>query len=80
VNSEMHSEGVTERVWRCTCRVCSSEIGGVLGGGRFGGRRSIWREAVDLEGGGRFGGRRSIWREAVDLEGGGRFGGRRDCS
>jgi len=39
VNSEMHSEGVTERVWRCTCRVWSSEIGGVLGGGRFGGRR-----------------------------------------
>jgi len=36
---EMHSEAVTERVWRCTCRLWSSEIGGVLGGGRFGGRR-----------------------------------------
>jgi len=36
---EMHSEAVTERVWRCTCRLWSSEIGGVLGGSRFGGRR-----------------------------------------
>ena len=35
---EMHSEAVTERVWRCTCRVYSSETGGVLGGGRFGGK------------------------------------------
>jgi len=39
VNSEMHSAAVTERVWRCTCRLESSEIRGVLGGGRFGGRR-----------------------------------------
>ena len=38
VNSEMHSEAVTEQVWRCTCRLWSSEIGGVLWGGRFGGR------------------------------------------
>jgi len=36
---EMHSEAVTERVWKCTCRLWSSEIGGVLGCGRFGGRR-----------------------------------------
>jgi len=36
---EMHSEAVTERVWRCTCRLWLSEIGGVLGGSRFGGRR-----------------------------------------
>jgi len=35
---EMHWEAVTERVWRCTCRLWSSEIGGLLGGGRFGGR------------------------------------------
>jgi len=39
VNSEMHWEAVIERVWRCTCRLRSSEIGGVLGSGRFGGRR-----------------------------------------
>jgi len=36
---EMHSEAVTEPVWRCTCRLWSSEIGGVLGGGWFRGRR-----------------------------------------
>jgi len=35
----MHMEAVIERVWRCTCRLWSSEIGGVLGSGRFGGRR-----------------------------------------
>jgi len=35
---EMHSEAVTERVWRCTRRLWSSEIGGVLGGSLFGGR------------------------------------------
>jgi len=39
VNSEMHFEAVTEGVWRCTGRLLSSEIGGVLGGGQFGGRR-----------------------------------------
>jgi len=40
---EMHWEAVIDRVWRCTCRVWSSEIGGVLGGGRFAGRRdSSW--------------------------------------
>jgi len=38
VNSEMHSEAVTERVWRCTCRLWLTKIGGVLGGGQFGGR------------------------------------------
>ena len=38
MNSEMHSEPVIEEVWRCTCGLCSSEIGGVLGGGQFGGR------------------------------------------
>jgi len=36
---EIHSEAVTERVCRCTCRLWSSDIGGVLGGCRFGGRR-----------------------------------------
>jgi len=43
VNLEMHSEAVIERVWRCTSRLWSSEIGGVLGGGRSGdvdGRRN----------------------------------------
>jgi len=30
---------VAERVWRYTCRPWSSELGGVLGGGPFGGRR-----------------------------------------
>jgi len=43
VNSEMHSEADTARVWTWTCRLWSSEIGGVVGGGRFGGRRnSSW--------------------------------------
>jgi len=36
---EMHLEAVMERGWRCTSRLWSSEIGGVLGSGRFGGRR-----------------------------------------
>jgi len=35
---EMHSEAVTEGDWRCTCRLWLSEIGGVHGGGQFGGR------------------------------------------
>jgi len=38
MNSERCSEAVTVRVWRCTCRLRSSEIGGVLGATRFGGR------------------------------------------
>jgi len=38
VNSETHWESVIERVWRCTCRLWWSEIGGVLGSVRFGGR------------------------------------------
>jgi len=38
VNSEMHSDAVTERVWGCNGRLWSREIGGVLGGGLFGGR------------------------------------------
>ena len=41
VNSEIHSEAVIKWVWRCTCsRLQSSEIGGLLGGSRFGG----WRD------------------------------------
>jgi len=40
VNLEMHSEAVIERVWRCTCRLWSSEIGGVLEGGQSGGGSS----------------------------------------
>jgi len=40
VNSDIHSEAVVERVWRFTCsRLWSREIGGVLRGGRLGGRR-----------------------------------------
>ena len=39
VNPEMHSEAVTERVWRYTCRLRSNEIGGVLGGDWFGRKR-----------------------------------------
>jgi len=39
MNSEMHYDAVTERIWRCTCRLWLSEIRGELGGGRFGGRR-----------------------------------------
>jgi len=40
VNLEIHSGAVIERVWGCTCsRLWWSEIGGVLGGGRFRGRR-----------------------------------------
>jgi hypothetical protein len=39
VNSEMHFEPMTERVWGCRCKLNSREIEGVLGGGRFGGRR-----------------------------------------
>jgi len=38
VNSEMHSEAVTERVWRCTCRLDRVRLEEYL-------------EAVDLEGG-----------------------------
>jgi hypothetical protein len=37
VNSEMRFEAVMERVWRCTWRQRSIEIGGVLGGGWRGG-------------------------------------------
>ena len=37
LNWEMHLEAVIERVWKCSCRLWLSEIGGVLGGGRFGG-------------------------------------------
>jgi len=48
VNSEMHSEAVTERVWRCTCRLWSSEIGGVLGGGQSGGGRWEVRQVLRL--------------------------------
>jgi len=48
---EMHSDAVTEWVWRCTCRLWSSEIGGVLGGSRFGGRRdSSWHSIHWLTG------------------------------
>jgi len=36
---EMHREAVIERVWRCSCRLSSGEIGGGVGGRRFGGRR-----------------------------------------
>ena len=32
---EIQLEAVIERVWRCTCRPWSSEIGRVLGGGRW---------------------------------------------
>jgi len=49
VNSEIHSEAVIERVWRCTCsRLWSSEIGGVLGGGRSGGGRWEARQVLRL--------------------------------
>jgi len=44
---EMHSEAVTERVWRCTWRLWSSEIAGVLGGGRFGGRCDGSWDSID---------------------------------
>jgi len=39
VNSDMHLEAGIEQVRRFTCRLLLSQIGGVLGGGRFGGRR-----------------------------------------
>jgi len=45
---EMHSEAVTERGWRCTCRLWSSEIEAVHGGGRFGGRRDGSWESIHL--------------------------------
>jgi len=46
---EMHWEAVIERVWRCTCsRQSSSEIGGVLGGGRSGGGRWEARPVLRL--------------------------------
>jgi len=35
---KMHLEAGINRVWRCTCRLRSSEIGGVHGGDRFWGR------------------------------------------
>jgi len=39
----MHLQAVIERVWRCTWRRWSIEIGGVLGGGWSGHGRSGWR-------------------------------------
>jgi len=46
VNSEMHWEAVIERVWRCTCRLRSTAIGGVLGSGWFGVRRDSCCDSI----------------------------------
>jgi len=47
--TEMHWEAAIQRVWRCTCcRLWSSEIGGVLGGGRSGGGRWEARQVLRL--------------------------------
>jgi len=49
LNSQIHSEAVIERVWRCTrSRLWSSEIAGVLGGGRSGGGRWEVRQVLRL--------------------------------
>jgi len=47
VNSEIHSEAVIERVWRCTWRPRSSELRDALGGRDRSSLEMCWEAEVE---------------------------------